>query len=66
MGDPMLAAGMMNPRIQAAIMDITANPRNISKYQNDREVMQVGAAVSCRGGRGCAEDISRALSSVLS
>eukprot|EP00959_Pyramimonas_sp_CCMP1952_P194426 4065424-Pyramimonas_sp.AAC.1 len=39
MQNPELAAAFQNPRIQAAIMDCSQNPMNISKYQNDSEIM---------------------------
>lgn len=38
MADPELAAGFSNPKVQAAIMDISNNPMNITKYNNDPEV----------------------------
>jgi hypothetical protein len=41
MANPELAAGFSNPKVQAAIMDISANPMNITKYQSDPEVMKV-------------------------
>ncbi|KXZ55944.1 hypothetical protein GPECTOR_2g1495 [Gonium pectorale] len=41
MSNPELAAGFSNPRVQAAIMDISQNPMNIMKYQTDPEVMKV-------------------------
>lgn len=39
MENPELAASFQNPKIQAAIMDISQNPMNISKYQDDPEIM---------------------------
>lgn len=41
MANPELAAGFSNPKVQAAIMDISQNPMNIVKYQGDPEVMKV-------------------------
>ena len=38
---PDLAAGFSNPKVQQAIFDISQNPMNITKYQNDPEVMTV-------------------------
>lgn len=38
MANPELASGFSNPKVQAAIMDISANPMNIMKYQSDPEV----------------------------
>ena len=38
---PDLAAGFSNPKVQAAIFDISQNPMNITKYQGDPEVMAV-------------------------
>jgi hypothetical protein len=38
MSDPELATGFSNPKVQAAIMDISQNPMNIVKYQQDPEV----------------------------
>lgn len=35
---PDLAAGFQNPKVQQAIFDISQNPMNMSKYQNDPEV----------------------------
>ncbi|MEW5312993.1 MAG: hypothetical protein WDW38_004589 [Sanguina aurantia] len=50
MANPELAAGFQNPKVQAAIIDISANPMNVTKYQNDPEIMTVvlpaGAAVA--------------------
>ena len=40
MSDPELASGFSNPKVQAAIIDISQNPMNIVKYQNDPEVRQ--------------------------
>ncbi len=41
MANPELAAGFSNPKVQAAIMDISQNPMNIMKYQTDPEIMKV-------------------------
>ena len=41
MANPELTAGFSNPKVQAAIMDISSNPMNIVKYQNDPEIMKV-------------------------
>jgi hypothetical protein len=41
MANPDLAAGFSNPKVQAAIFDISQSPMNIVKYQNDPEVMKV-------------------------
>ncbi|GHP06176.1 proteasome complex subunit Rpn13 ubiquitin receptor [Pycnococcus provasolii] len=46
MAKPELAAAMANPRIQSAIMDLSANPMNISKYSNDAEIMQTFNMIS--------------------
>jgi hypothetical protein len=40
MSTPDLAAGFSNPKVQAAIIDISQNPMNIMKYQNDPEIMK--------------------------
>ncbi len=40
MQDPELAGAFQNPKVQAAVMDCSANPMNITKYQNDPEVMK--------------------------
>ncbi|GLC43812.1 hypothetical protein PLESTB_000910600 [Pleodorina starrii] len=41
MANPELAAGFSNPKVQAAIIDISSNPMNIMKYQTDPEIMKV-------------------------
>jgi hypothetical protein len=38
MSNPELAAGFQNPKVQSAIIDISSNPMNIVKYQQDPEV----------------------------
>ena len=38
MSNPELASGFSNPKVQAAIIDISQSPMNIVKYQNDPEV----------------------------
>lgn len=42
--NPELASGFANPKVQAAIFDISQNPMNVMKYQEDPEVSQ-GAEV---------------------
>ncbi|GBG89638.1 hypothetical protein CBR_g49427 [Chara braunii] len=37
MANPDIAVAFQSPKVQAAIMDCSQNPLNISKYQNDRE-----------------------------
>lgn len=39
--NPELASGFANPKVQAAIFDISQNPMNVVKYQEDPEVMKV-------------------------
>lgn len=46
MADPELATAFSNPKVQAAIMDCSTNPANISKYQNDPEVMSTFMKIS--------------------
>eukprot|EP00246_Nothoceros_aenigmaticus_P006292 TRINITY_DN190_c0_g3_i1.p1 TRINITY_DN190_c0_g3~~TRINITY_DN190_c0_g3_i1.p1 ORF type:complete len:217 (-),score=48.00 TRINITY_DN190_c0_g3_i1:278-928(-) len=46
MGNPDVALAFQNPRVQAAIMDCSQNPLNITKYQNDKEVMDVFNKIS--------------------
>ena len=46
MANPSMTAAFQNPRIQAAIMDCSANPMNIAKYQDDKEVMDVFMQIS--------------------
>lgn len=41
MANPDIAMAFQNPRVQQAIMDVSQNPMNIVKYQNDQEVMDV-------------------------
>ncbi|XP_078433203.1 hydroxyproline-rich glycoprotein family protein [Wolffia australiana] len=41
MANPDIAMAFQNPRVQAAIMDCSQNPFSITKYQNDKEVMDV-------------------------
>ncbi|GJP66889.1 hypothetical protein CLOP_g23769 [Closterium sp. NIES-67] len=41
MSNPKLASAFQNPRLQAAILDVSANPLNWTKYQNDAEVMEI-------------------------
>nr|GLL40470.1 protein TIC 40, chloroplastic isoform X2 [Ipomoea trifida] len=50
MANPDIAMAFQNPRIQAAIMDVSQNPYNIGKYQADKEKGQrIGTAAS--GGK---------------
>lgn len=46
MANPDVAMAFQNPRIQQAIMDCSQNPINITKYQNDKEVMDVFNKIS--------------------
>ncbi|XP_031252895.1 protein TIC 40, chloroplastic [Pistacia vera] len=46
MANPDVAMAFQNPRVQAAIMDCSQNPLSISKYQNDKEVMDVFNKIS--------------------
>lgn len=46
MANPDVAMAFQNPRIQAAIMDVSQNPYNIGKYQSDKEVMDVFNKIS--------------------
>ncbi|KAJ7551038.1 hypothetical protein O6H91_07G131100 [Diphasiastrum complanatum] len=46
MANPDVAVAFQNPKVQAAIMDCSANPLNIAKYQNDKEVMDVFNKIS--------------------
>jgi len=41
MEDPDTAASFQNPKVQAAMMDCSQHPNNISKYQDDPEIMSV-------------------------
>jgi len=41
MQDPELVAAMMKPNVSAALMDVSQNPMNMSKYAGDAEVMGV-------------------------
>ncbi|KAJ4826706.1 hypothetical protein Tsubulata_023395 [Turnera subulata] len=41
MANPDIAMAFQNPRVQQAIMECSQNPLNITKYQNDQEVMDV-------------------------
>jgi hypothetical protein len=41
MSEPDLAAAFAKPEVQQAIMDITQNPLNVMKYQDQPEVMKV-------------------------
>ncbi|XP_027932553.1 protein TIC 40, chloroplastic isoform X2 [Vigna unguiculata] len=46
MANPDVAMAFQNPRVQAAIMDCSQNPMNITKYQNDKEIMDVFNKIS--------------------
>jgi hypothetical protein len=46
MSNPEMTAAFQNPRVQAAIMDCSANPMNITKYQDDKEIMDVFSKIS--------------------
>ncbi|CAI9114817.1 OLC1v1015627C4 [Oldenlandia corymbosa var. corymbosa] len=46
MANPDVAMAFQNPRVQAAIMDCSQNPLSITKYQNDKEVMDVFNKIS--------------------
>ena len=46
MSNPEMTAAFQNPRVQAAIMDCSANPMNISKYVDDAEVMATFEKIS--------------------
>ncbi|XP_047172491.1 protein TIC 40, chloroplastic [Vigna umbellata] len=46
MANPEVAMAFQNPRVQAAIMDCSQNPLNITKYQNDKEIMDVFSKIS--------------------
>ena len=39
MQDPELAQAFQNPKVQQAVMDCSTNPMNITKYQDDPEIM---------------------------
>ena len=46
MSNPELTMAFQNPKVQAAIMDCSSNPMNITKYQDDPEVMTVFQKIS--------------------
>ncbi|KAH6785699.1 hydroxyproline-rich glycoprotein family protein [Perilla frutescens var. hirtella] len=46
MANPDVAMAFQNPRVQAAIMECSQNPLSITKYQNDKEVMDVFNKIS--------------------
>lgn len=46
MANPEVAMAFQNPKVQAAIMDCSQNPLSITKYQNDKEVMDVFNKIS--------------------
>lgn len=41
MADPELAMAFSNPKVQEAVMDVSTNPMNIVKYQNEPDVLKV-------------------------
>ena len=41
MSAPELAQAFQDPKVQAAVMDCSTNPMNITKYQNDPQIMGV-------------------------
>ncbi len=41
MADPELAMSFSKPEVQAAIMDVTQNQMNITKYSNNPDIMAV-------------------------
>jgi hypothetical protein len=41
MNDPQLAAGFANPKVQRAVFEISQDPNNAAKYQDDPEVLAV-------------------------
>ncbi|CAN0913797.1 Protein TIC 40, chloroplastic [Linum grandiflorum] len=46
MANPDVAMAFQNPRVQQAIMECSQNPMSITKYQNDKEVMDVFNKIS--------------------
>ncbi|ONK77395.1 uncharacterized protein A4U43_C02F6090 [Asparagus officinalis] len=46
MANPDVAMAFQNPKVQAAIMECSQNPLSITKYQNDKEVMDVFTKIS--------------------
>merc|ERR1740139_1297467 len=52
MSDPELMAAFQNPKMAAAMQDIMSNPGNISKYQNDPDIMRLMGKVSGAFGGG--------------
>ncbi|KAH7681465.1 Hsp70-interacting protein Hip/Transient component of progesterone receptor complexes and an Hsp70-binding protein [Dioscorea alata] len=46
MANPDIAMAFQNPKVQAAIMECSQNPLSITKYQNDKEVMDVFNKIS--------------------
>ncbi len=46
MSNPEMTVAFQNPRVQAAIMDCSTNPMNITKYQDDKEIMDVFYQIS--------------------
>lgn len=52
MSDPDLMAAMSNPKVMAAMQDLMANPGNISKYENDPEMMALMQKLQAKMGGG--------------
>ena len=53
LNDPSLLAAMADPEVAAAFKDITSNPANIMKYQNNPKVMQLLTKMAGKmGGMG--------------
>merc|ERR1719230_631711 len=52
MSDPELMQAFQNPRVASALQEIMANPANISKYQNDPDIMRLMAKVGGMFGGG--------------
>ena len=46
MEKPDLAAKFQNPKVQQAMMDITQNPQNVTKYYSDPDVMSLMTEMS--------------------
>ncbi|KAF5747467.1 protein TIC 40 chloroplastic [Tripterygium wilfordii] len=46
LANPEVAMAFQNPRVQQAIMECSQNPMSITKYQNDKEVMDVFNKIS--------------------
>ncbi|KAK6172941.1 hypothetical protein SNE40_016495 [Patella caerulea] len=50
--DPEIMAAFQDPEVMAAFQDVSANPANISKYQNNPKVQQVINKMANRFGTG--------------